>query len=171
MVEAIGILLNQQVSRLLLEIVDILLLDSCDELLEQVLLELIVVLLVRVWEALARLWEAANVAYFDILAALLESLLNIAFHVKNLLLHGGVPVIFNRVVCAAFKVCSDDGPLIIELAVQDVQDELLFLTPLVFLDLWVQVVVPSLTALLSNAAWQVVGNVCPFHSTGGLYER
>ena len=145
--------------------------DSCDELLQQILLELLVVLFVGVWEALARFREAANVANFDILAALFEPLFNVAFHVKNLLLHGGVPVIFDRVVCATFKVRSDDGPLIIELAVEDVQNELLFLTPLVFLDLGIQMVVPSLTALLSNAAWQVVGNVCPFHSAGGLYER
>ena len=128
-------------------------------------------LLIRVVESLTWLREATYVTNFYILTPLLEPLLNIALHIKNLLFHGRVPVIFNRVVGTTFQICGNDSPLIIELTVQNVQNELFFITPLVFLNLGVQMVMPALTALLSNTTRQIVGNVCPFHCACGLYER
>ena len=116
-VETIRVLLGHQISGLLLEVLHVLLLDDLDQLFEQILLEYIIVLLVRVGEGLAWLREAANIADFDFLTALFEPLLDVAFHIEDLLLHGRVPVIFDRVISATFKVGCDDGPFVIQLAV------------------------------------------------------
>ena len=85
--QTIRVLLRQQISRFLLKVLNILLLDSLDELFEQILLEVLEVLLVRVCEGLAWLWEAADVAKLDFLAALFKSLLDVALHVVDLFLH------------------------------------------------------------------------------------
>mgnify|MGYP000318282338 FL=1 len=85
--QTIRVLLRQQISRFLLKVLNILLLDSIDELLEQILLEVLEVLLVRVCEGLAWLWEAADVTKLDFLAALFKSLLDVALHVVDLFLH------------------------------------------------------------------------------------
>lgn len=53
-----------------------------------------------------------------------------------------------RPLVAVFFVCFNDGPV-------------LFLTPFVFLDSWIQVIVPSLTTLLSNSSGKSLGNVAP----------
>ena len=150
-VKAVRVVFRKQIPRLLLEVLYILLLDSLDELLEQVLLKLLVVLLVRVGEGLAILREATDVADLEFLAALLEPLLDVALHVVDLLLHRGVPVVLYRVVRAAFQVCGDHGPLIVELTVQNVKNELFFLAPLVLLDFGIQMVMPAFTALFSDA--------------------
>ena len=53
-----------------------------------------------------------------------------------------------RPLVAVFFVRFDDGPV-------------LFLSPFVFLDSWIQVIVPSLTTLLSNSSGKSLGNVAP----------
>jgi hypothetical protein len=41
----------------------------------------------------------------------------------------------------------------------------LLLSPLLFVDVWVEVVMPSLPALLPNAAWQMFGDKAPIFRT------
>jgi len=61
-------------------------------------------------------------------------------------------MVLDRVVGAALQVFGDDGPLVLTGAVQDVQNELLFETPLILFDSRIQMVVPSFTALFTYAA-------------------
>ena len=60
-------------------------------------------------------------------------------------------MILNCVVCSTFQISSDNRPLIVELTVTYVQNELLFLAPLILLNLGVQVIMPALSALLTDA--------------------
>ena len=60
-------------------------------------------------------------------------------------------MILNRVVCTTFQISSDNCPLIVKLTVTYVQNELLLLAPLILLNLGVQMIMPTLSALLANA--------------------
>ena len=79
-------------------------------------------------------------------------------------------MVLNRVIGASLEIGSDHGPLIVELAVTNIQNELFFLTPLILLNLRVQVVMPALTALFTNATWEIVSNIGPFHSACCLHK-
>lgn len=70
-------------------------------------------------------------------------------------------MILNGVVSAAFKHLSNLGPLVAVVAVHQVEDPLLLATPPDFLDLGIQMIVPPLTTLLSNAPWEVLRNQSP----------
>ena len=84
-----------------------------------------------------------------------------SLHVRQLSLHTRVPVILDRVVCATLEHLGDFGPLVVHNSVHQEQDPLLLLVPVDLLDAGVEVVVPALTALFSNATIQVLGDECP----------
>ena len=78
-------------------------------------------------------------------------------------LHAGVPVIFNGVVCTAFKEVGDISPLIGLISIQEVEDPFFFSSPSsASLNPGIEMVVPSLSALLSDSSWQVIGYLGPF---------
>ena len=105
----------------------------------------------------------------EILTSLFESFLDLALHVEDLLLHARVPVVLDGVVRAALQVLSNDGPLVFVHAILNVENELFLETPIVLFDPWIQMVVPALTALLADTAWQVVGDVGPLLCSIALY--
>ena len=74
-------------------------------------------------------------------------------HVWELALHAGVPVVLDGVVGSAFQNFGDLGPLVIDNSVHEEQNPLFLFAPADLLDHGVQVVVPALTALLTNAVW------------------
>ena len=76
-----------QVSRFLLEILNILFFDSLNELAEQELLELFKMALVGGREGLALRGETALILNLELLAALFKPFLDFALHVKNFLFH------------------------------------------------------------------------------------
>ena len=76
-------------------------------------------------------------------------------------LHGGVPVILDCIVSPAGDEFGDLGPLVAPLLVSVVDDPVLLVSPGGFLDLWVEMVVPSLAALLPDSSLQVFGNQSP----------
>mgnify|MGYP006982805876 CR=1 FL=1 len=79
-------------------------------------------------------------------------------------------MVFNGVVGPAFKVFSNDGPLILLLLVDDVQNELFLLAPFVLFDPRVQMVVPTFATLLADPTGQVAGDVRPFLGPIRLHE-
>lgn len=81
------------------------------------------------------------------------------------LLHGGVPVIFDRVIGSALQGLGNDGPLVLQTVVLNKKSELFILAPVHLLDEGVQVVVPPLSALLSNATRNLLRNSCPLLSS------
>jgi hypothetical protein len=88
---------------------------------------------------------------------LFQELLYSLAHVDQLLLHTGVPVVLNRVVRSSFEYFGDFSPFVTAASVHEVEDPFFLLAPADFFDLGVEVVVPSLSALLPNSAWQVLG--------------
>jgi hypothetical protein len=62
-------------------------------------------------------------------------------------------VIFDRIISTTFQHKSNFSPLIPIHLVVDEQYKLLLLTPVVFLDLGVQVVVPALSTLFTDTTW------------------
>ena len=62
-------------------------------------------------------------------------------------------MIFNSVVSSALKHLGNFSPFIAVASVHKVENPLLLLAPADLLDLWVQVIVPSLPALFTNATW------------------
>lgn len=80
-------------------------------------------------------------------------------------------MVFYGIVCAALQVLRNNGPLILVQTVLNVQNKLLLETPVVFLDAWVEMIVPALTALLTDATRKIMGNVGPFCCAISLHER
>ena len=101
----------------------------------------------------------------------LVQVLDLADDPLDLFLHGGVPVILNCVVCAAFQTMGNLSPLVFVDLVFDEQNELLFLGPLNLLDHRVEMVVPAFTALLANSTREFVGNFGPLLGSLQLYKH
>lgn len=80
-------------------------------------------------------------------------------------------MIFYRVVGPTLDVCSYDGPLVALHTVKDKKDPLFFLTPLIFLDGGVKMVMPSLTALLTNTTFQRTSDMSPLLRSFVLHEH
>jgi len=129
------------------------------------------VLLVGRWELFVAVEEEPLVLNAFGFAPHSELLLDNSAQVRSLLLHGGVPVILNCVVCAAFQTMGDLSPLVFVDLVFDEKNELLFLGPLNLLDHRIEMVVPAFTALLANSAREFVGNFGPLLGSLQLYKH
>ena len=90
---------------------------------------------------------------------------NFKCHICDFLLHRRVPVILNRVVGTTFKNLGNISPLVALAFVRNVEDQLLLETPSILLDLGVEVVVPALSALLSDPPREVLSNCGPLLGT------
>jgi hypothetical protein len=106
-------------------------------------------------------WISLLIHFDGLTANILDSLLLDTFSKENselvliLLdppLHAGVPMILDGVISPTLEKVGDVRPLVSLVPVQQVEDPLLLTGPGgVSLDHWVQVVVPSLPALLSDS--------------------
>ena len=77
--------------------------------------------------------------------------------------------VFNVVVgSTGYKLC-DFRPLIAVLSVGLDNGSVFFLSPLVLLDIRVQVVVPPFSTLLSNPSWKCLGYIAPVFSSKFLH--
>jgi hypothetical protein len=109
--------------------------------------------------------------FVDALALPFETLLVFALLVIDVLLKAvmhfecGVETIFDRVVGSTWHVSSDQAPFLTILQEQFHEALVFFESPLVLDDIWVKVVVPSFSALLSNSTRQVRSNEVPVLGT------
>lgn len=71
-------------------------------------------------------------------------------------------MVLDCVVCATFQQESNISPFVLVLVVCNVQDQLFLNSPAFLLNTRVQMVMPALSALLSDPAREVLGNTCPF---------
>jgi len=73
----------------------------------------------------------------------------------NLALHGAVPVVLDRVVCSAWQVLGNLGPLVAILGMFFNQKLVLLPCPVTTLDLWIKMVVPPAlqAASVRNNIW------------------
>ena len=74
-------------------------------------------------------------------------------------------MIFDSVFSPSLEHLRDFCPFVSVLFLQNIEDKVFFGTPLGLFDFWVEVVVPSLSALLANFAWQMLGNLAPVAGT------
>jgi hypothetical protein len=73
-------------------------------------------------------------------------------------------VIFDVIISTTVQEFCNLRPLVPVLHMQLQDFIVFFLAPAVFLYVWIQVVVPSFAALLSDSAFQVIGNLTPILS-------
>lgn len=91
-----------------------------------------------------------------------------AFHIADFLLHGAVPVVLDGVVGSAFKDFCDFSPSVAEFSMEKEEDPLLNLSPFAAFVAWVQMVMPSLPAVLSKSIWKLFSDQSPFLGSNGL---
>ena len=77
-------------------------------------------------------------------------------------LHRGVPVVLDGVVSSTSNIFGDLGPTISVSLVMKVQQPLFLFSSLILSDRWIQMVVPSLPALLPDPARKVLSDEGPF---------
>ncbi len=70
-------------------------------------------------------------------------------------------MIFNVIVRPTIQILSNLRPTISILQIKVKNFLVFFFGPPILLDVWVQVVMPALSALLSNSAFEVVCNLAP----------
>lgn len=68
-------------------------------------------------------------------------------------LHGRIPMVFDGIVRSSMQELRDLRPPIADAIVFSENDRVLLRAPRVLADVWIQVIVPSLSALLPNASW------------------
>lgn len=71
-------------------------------------------------------------------------------------------MVLNCIVSSTFQKHRYFRPLVSLLSVADEQNPFFFFTPYAFFNFRVQMVVPPLSALLANPAWEAVSNLSPF---------
>jgi hypothetical protein len=75
-------------------------------------------------------------------------------------------MILDGVVSPAFENIGDVGPFVCLVSVEQIQDPFLFSGPRSLpLNHWIEMIVPSFSALLSNSSREMVGNLSPFLRT------
>ena len=79
-------------------------------------------------------------------------------------------MVFDRVVGATFENLGDFSPLVVDDSVHEEEDPLFFFIPVNFLNSGVEVIVPTLSALLANTAIQMLGNQRPLLWSIGHYQ-
>lgn len=83
----------------------------------------------------------------------------------DILLELGVESVLDCIVCAAWKGLCDLAPLVPEIIVHLQNDSVLLRRPFLLANVWVQMIVPSLTTLLPDSPGQSIGDGAPVFST------
>ena len=73
----------------------------------------------------------------------------------------GIPVVLDRVLGSAWDVLSYLRPFVAQVPVASNQQLLLSLRPGISPDVWPQLVIPALTALLADPSWKGCSNQAP----------
>ena len=142
--------LGSQGKNLVLDMVEVLNLNDADVLLQHALEHLLLVglvLLACLCLASGRLVGPGLVTAHDSLEVVLEILVKLSLLVEQ----SGVPVVLDGVVGAAQQDVGDLGPPILNRLVKDEENPLLLDAPTLLLQQGIQLVVPSLAALLAGA--------------------
>lgn len=74
-------------------------------------------------------------------------------------------MVFDTVVSSSVKVLRNDSPFVSEDEMTADQNQVFLLSPFFFFDIWVKMVVPSLSALLSLSVFEMLGNFRPTSRT------
>lgn len=79
----------------------------------------------------------------------------------DFLLHNWVPMILDGVVCSQSKIIGHFGPFATMKQKQQIKHPLLFTSPFCFIDVGIEMIVPSLTTLLTNPVRNELRNKGP----------
>ena len=77
----------------------------------------------------------------------------LVIHLREPLLHGGVPVILDGVVSPAAEVFGDLCPAVAQTLVGKEEKPFFLVLPVILFDIGVEVIVPSFSALLADATY------------------
>lgn len=69
------------------------------------------------------------------------------------LLHGRVPMVFDGIISPSEQVLGDLSPPVADISMRQKKDPLFIVFPILFLDVGVEVIMPTLTTLLADPAW------------------
>ena len=157
----------EELTSLVLKVVLVLSLDLIDVLVEQGVQEL----LAHVADAiplslLAVKTNRGGIRHPELFGnVLLDVGLESSRHFGQLLLHARVPVVLDGVVSATLEHLGYLSPLVAVVSVHQIEDPLFLTAPADLLDLRVQMVVPALTALLSDPPWEMLCDQSPLLGT------
>lgn len=71
-------------------------------------------------------------------------------------------MVLDSIICATVEDLGDLSPLVAHASMIEVEEELLLQAPCDLLDVGIQMVVPSLSTLLSNPPRKLLGDLSPF---------
>lgn len=71
----------------------------------------------------------------------------------NSFLHGGVPVILDRIICPPRNHLGNFSPFVAHAQMSIVYDPVLFFGPRGLLYVWIEMIVPPLSTLLADSTW------------------
>ena len=80
-------------------------------------------------------------------------MLDFKCHVSDFLFHRGVPMILDRIIGTTFKNLCYISPFVALSLVRDEKNQFFLKAPGILLNLWVQMIVPSLSALFTDSSW------------------
>ena len=83
----------------------------------------------------------------------------------DILLELRVEPVLNRIICAAWEGLCDLAPFVPKIIMHLQNDTVLLRRPFLFANVWVQMIVPSLTALLPDSPGQSISNSAPVFGT------
>ena len=70
-------------------------------------------------------------------------------------------MILDRIVCSTRKLLCNESPFVSVLLMKFYNLSILLFSPLVIINAWVKMIVPSLPTLFSNSAWKMTSDVAP----------
>ena len=123
---------------------------------------------VGIWIFLVGL--AANI--FDVLLfqEFLEQGLEVLLQILDLFLHTRIPVVLDSVIGSSFEHFCDNSPLVCLVTILKVKNPFFLSSPWgASLDVWIQMVMPSFSALFADSSGKMVCYWSPFLWTINVY--
>ena len=86
------------------------------------------------------------------------------------MVQSGVPVVLDGVIRSSIETVHELCPLVCLFSLQDEEDPFLCVAPALSLDRWVELIVPSLSALFSSSVIKLLSNRVPLLWSMDLHE-
>ena len=150
---------------LVLEVLQVLASSLFNVLVEKSLLDVALI-----WSGLQVLKSLLIVLLVGILSKLIKIVVKCHLELGDPMVQSRVPVVFNGVVRATIQVVDKLSPFVGRPSLEDEEDPLLSIAPPESLQGWVQLIVPSLTALLTSSVIQLLCNTVPLLWSMDLHQ-
>lgn len=125
---------------------------------------------ITLWKGFHLLGWRTDIIHFTVVYVLFWLAFKLFFEFSKFFSHTWIPMILYCVVSSTLQNLSNIGPRVAILSVTNIKDPLLFFTPGIFFNHWIQMIMPSFTTLLSNSTIKMGSYLGPFLSTFLLNE-